>query len=609
MPNALRQMQNGRQSALHLIWHSALESSTAQIGHYPRPSPSGSIFFAISHRPCHISLIPATSFTTMNLQTAPNLKSLEDASLVALALDSQRDAFAELVARYQSPICALAFSACGDISQSEDLAQETFIIAWRKMKDLDDPAKFKAWTYGIARNLINNAYRRRVRNPLAAAEPLSESLATSAPASDPSERAITREEQQILWRELSQIPENYREPLVLFYREDQSIERVAEAFDLSEDAVRQRLSRGRKLLQQRMLALVEGTLARSRPGDAFTLSVMTTLPALTATAASSTIGTTALKTNAVAKAAATVGVFAVLKVALIKLLPAAFGAWLMLALPESRRERKFVIKSFGFLWLAAILFALLVIGITQFGPRGYWDAHPRTLALVVLGMAIGFILFVGPYSFWMSRTNRRIQKEEAEKSTNPRAVSMSQPYEYRSRWTLLGLPLLHIRWNCEEGGKNLPAKGWIAIGNTAYGVLFASGAFAVGLVSMGALAVGGVALGGFGIGLFAFGGMSLGVAAMGGLSLGYLAFGGGAVAWLAAFGGAAIARHYAMGGSVIALHANDHAAWDFMQTCAFFRFQGTIFYALVVNSFITPGLLALLVKRLRHRKSVARQVA
>src|SRR5580692_9522625 len=124
------------------------------------------------------------------LQTKAN----DDARLVELGLAGNRDAFGELVARYQSPVCALAYSACGDISQSQDLAQETFIIAWRKLGDLKEPPKFKSWLFGIARNLINNTFRQQTRNPLAGAEPLDESLAVPATISNPAGHAITREE-------------------------------------------------------------------------------------------------------------------------------------------------------------------------------------------------------------------------------------------------------------------------------------------------------------------------------------------------------------------------------------------------------------------------------
>ncbi len=164
----------------------------------------------------------------MKSDVTPAAETMDDARLVALGRDGQREAFGQLVARHQSAVCALAYSACGNISQSEDLAQETFIIAWRKLGDLKEPVRFKWWLYGIARNLISNAWRRQGRNPLAAAEPLDENLPVAAPPqASPAGHAISKEEQEILWRSLEQIPESYRQPLVLFYRENESIERCS----------------------------------------------------------------------------------------------------------------------------------------------------------------------------------------------------------------------------------------------------------------------------------------------------------------------------------------------------------------------------------------------
>ena len=113
----------------------------------------------------------------------------------------------------------------------------------------------------------------------------------------------------ILWRSLEKIPEIYREPLVLFYREHQSIETVAANLDLTEDAVKQRLSRGRKLLQEQVLAFVEGALARTNPGKVFTLGVLAALPAMTFSVKAATIGAAAAKGGATAKAAGAMGLF------------------------------------------------------------------------------------------------------------------------------------------------------------------------------------------------------------------------------------------------------------------------------------------------------------
>jgi len=344
-------------------------------------------------------------------------ETLDDARLVELGLNGDREAFGRLVARHQSPVCAMAYSACGDISRSEDLAQEAFIIAWRKLSDLKEPARFRFWLYGIVRNLINNTFRQQIRNPLAGAEPLDENLMMTTTDSNPAGQAISKEEEGILWRSLEQIPEAYREPLILFYREHQSIERVAEVMDLSQEAVRQRLSRGRKMLHERVIAFVEGTLVRTAPGPVFTLSVASALPHLTVAAGSSAIGG-AMKGSAAGKAAASVGLFAIVKGLLIKSLPVVAGIWMMLKLPESPRERKFARKAFAWLWIGAILFPLgLFLSIYTGG--SYWNAHPQMLTVVILGAAFGFVAVVGPYGLWMARKQILIRKEEAKQSLTP----------------------------------------------------------------------------------------------------------------------------------------------------------------------------------------------
>src|SRR5271170_8027473 len=224
-----------------------------------------------------------------------------DSTLVGQSLSGNREAFGAIVARYQSLVCSLAFSATGSLSQSEDLAQETFVAAWEKLSELREPEKLRAWLCGIARNLINNSLRKHGREPSHRAETLEEISETHSPEPLPIERTISNEEAEILWRSLERIPEIYREPLVLFYREHQSIETVAANLDLTEDNVKQRLSRGRKLLQEQVLAFVEGALARTNPGRAFTLNVLAALPAAGATAKFAALGA-AVKGGAGAKA-------------------------------------------------------------------------------------------------------------------------------------------------------------------------------------------------------------------------------------------------------------------------------------------------------------------
>lgn len=104
-------------------------------------------------------------------------------------------------------------------------------------------------------------------------------------------------------------------------------------------------------------------------------------------------------------------------------------------------------------------------------------------------------------------------------------------YEYKSKCTLFGLPLVHINL-----GRNRWARGIVAIGNFATGLVtlggVAAGLFSLGgvsfglLLALGAVSVGGLSIGGVSIGLMAWGGIALGLLAIGGCSIGIYAAGG-----------------------------------------------------------------------------------
>ena len=511
-----------------------------------------------------------------------------DVELVAESRAGNRDAFAQIVARYQSLVCSLGYSATGSLSQSEDLAQETFVTAWKQLRDLREPAKLRAWLCGITRFLIGKELRRQGREPVHAAEPLDAIHELTAPEPSPAARAISREEEAILWRALERIPDTYREPLILFYRENQSIENVAEELELSEDAVKQRLSRGRKLLTEEVAAFVEDTLKRTTPGKVFTLGVLAALPVFATSAKAATIGAAAAKGSIAAKAAASVGLTGAVLGPIIGVLGGCLGGLLGTKLSientESPRERQFMIKM---VWISLAFvgaFGLALLACS-FVARFWWKTHPTLVAAAIIGMMLGYGVTLAVLIVWGNCVQSRIRAEEAAKlppGTLPPGLRMSSPWrvsfpplEYRSRWTLLGLPLVHVRMNCKQDGKELPAKGWIAVGGIAYGVLFAFGAVAIAPISMGgAFAVGLLSLGGgCAVGLLSIGGgFGFGVWAMGGgLAMGLLAFGGCAVGWTAAFGGAAFAREFARGGLALARHANDAAAGAFIQNNAFIQ--------------------------------------
>ena len=295
---------------------------------------------------------------------------LTDAELVARTLAGSREAFGEIVARYQTLICSVTYSATGSLTQSQDLSQETFLAAWKQLGALREPASLRSWLCGIARNLNHRARRSRHREPTHAAEPLEAAIESPAAGIAPADQAISREEESILWRALERIPENFREPLILFYRQHHSIEQVAELLDLSEDAVKQRLSRGRKLLQEEVTAFVEGALRQSAPGPAFCATVVAALP---------------LNAGLVAGAAAAKsgGLFSSLTLAIAGLAGSLLGSLGLVGLTDSPALRRFTIRLLLAMWgdCVALWIAL---------PLSYWlrgrQAWPdRTFALVQTG--------------------------------------------------------------------------------------------------------------------------------------------------------------------------------------------------------------------------------
>jgi RNA polymerase sigma factor (sigma-70 family) len=86
-----------------------------------------------------------------------------DAELLEASRRGERDAFGALIERYQGVVSAVSYSRTGDHALGEDVAQETFIAAWRQLGQLREPGRLRSWLCGIARNLARKARRRSAR--------------------------------------------------------------------------------------------------------------------------------------------------------------------------------------------------------------------------------------------------------------------------------------------------------------------------------------------------------------------------------------------------------------------------------------------------------------
>jgi RNA polymerase sigma-70 factor (ECF subfamily) len=158
--------------------------------------------------------------------------------MAAFGLRELIDAHYELLYRY-------AYRLSGNASDAEDLVQETFGKAMRKMEQLRNPERVKPWLYRILRNLYLHRVRDEKRRRVVPMESLGELPAredAEVPAIDP----------QRLQAALDDLDETFRSPLILFYFEGFSYREIAEQMDLPIGTVMSRLARAKSYLKTQL---------------------------------------------------------------------------------------------------------------------------------------------------------------------------------------------------------------------------------------------------------------------------------------------------------------------------------------------------------------------
>lgn len=168
-----------------------------------------------------------------------------DIELVRAALTGDVKAFGRLVERHHGAVVAVAYAITRNLASAEDIAQETFCTAWTGLGALRDPAAVRAWLCNIARNRSRNA----LRSPRHVVAEPSELVDDTASVRD---AMVDRETATAVQAALADVPEAYREPLVLFYWEGQSIESVADALAITSAAAQKRISRARAFLKEEL---------------------------------------------------------------------------------------------------------------------------------------------------------------------------------------------------------------------------------------------------------------------------------------------------------------------------------------------------------------------
>ncbi len=163
-----------------------------------------------------------------------------DAELVKTCLKGQKEAFGQLIRRYEKSVRAVALRILGDFHRSEDATQEVFIKAWNKLPSLRKPALFGPWVTKIAKRQALDIAKRQKSFLL-----LNPELSEALPNSD---GQLSSEKRRLIEAVMS-LPEKQAQLISLRYFARHNVRDLAQILDRSVGTVTKQLSRAHKRLR------------------------------------------------------------------------------------------------------------------------------------------------------------------------------------------------------------------------------------------------------------------------------------------------------------------------------------------------------------------------
>lgn len=311
----------------------------------------------------------------------------------SLAPDVQRAAkgdtaaFGRLVDRTRQTVCAIALAIVGEPAASEDVAQDVFVAAWQGLPKLRNPSSFLPWIRQTTRFRARSFVRDRARRKMGTGE--DEIARVVDPGPTPAHRLEASERAEAIRHALDALPEEAREVVTLYYREGRSTRQVGELLDLSEAAVRKRLSRARTTLRDDVARRLADGLRATAPGSAFTAAILTAVSTASPSAAATGGGVAAAKTGGLlaklggmglALAGTVAGVAAML-----------WGVRQSLREATSDAERRALYR-FGAVGTAVLL--LTSAGLWLSGSTEHWAVPVAVFAGMIASFAVMFFVWL-----------------------------------------------------------------------------------------------------------------------------------------------------------------------------------------------------------------------
>jgi RNA polymerase sigma-70 factor (ECF subfamily) len=178
-----------------------------------------------------------------------NLTELRDEEIVVLVQNGNKDAYAEILNRFEPKIKRYAFRFFKDKEEITDMVQDVFIKAYVNLQSFDPAMRFNPWIYRIAHNeFVNRIAWKSIRKfvPIDSDELIP--LAISAPE-DVMRDALQSDEKRIMEKYLSELDDKYKTPIILFYYDDLTYEEISDILQIPPNTVGVRIKRGKDRLK------------------------------------------------------------------------------------------------------------------------------------------------------------------------------------------------------------------------------------------------------------------------------------------------------------------------------------------------------------------------
>lgn len=179
--------------------------------------------------------------------------------LVKAVLRNDRDAFRELIHRYERLVKQIVCRMINRVPDQEDLCQEVFLKVFDKLKGYRFEAKLSTWIGRIAFNTCANFLQRKQLVYMDTSEPEDEDeKATIIPADSnkqPDELLLQKEEGRLLWKLVEELPAIQQTIISLFHQEQLTMEEIADMLNMPLGTIKSYLHRARSTLKKKLLSL------------------------------------------------------------------------------------------------------------------------------------------------------------------------------------------------------------------------------------------------------------------------------------------------------------------------------------------------------------------